>query len=101
MSAVELSETDVDLVPFDVNEMPAALDEGIIDAFSAWEPTPTIAQTQYHGVVIVQRSVTTGYLYFSSSFADQYPAVVNQLVASELRVLNWLKDHDQNLLEAS
>ncbi len=101
MSAVGLTEADVDLVRLDVNEMPAALGEGTIDAFSAWEPTPTITQTQFDDIVIVQRSTTTGYLYFSKSFAEQYPDIVSQIVASEIRALNWLKDTDQNLLEAS
>lgn len=101
MAVVGLSEADVDLVPLDVNEMPEALAAGKIDAFSAWEPTPTIAKTQYDGIVTVQRNTISGYLYFSSSFAAKHPAAVSQIVASQLRALNWLKIDEQNLLEAS
>ena len=101
MALVGLSEDDVDLVPLDVNEMPDALATGKIDAFSAWEPTPTIAKTQYDGIITMQRMITSGYLYFSSSFASKHPTTVSQIVASQLRAINWLKIDEQNLLEAS
>ena len=81
--------------------MTDALAAGKIDAFAAWEPTPTIAKAQYDDAVIVQRFITTAYLYFSTSFKDQYPDTVNQLIASVQRALNWLKIDEQNLLEAS
>lgn len=101
MAAVGLSQDDAHLVPLDVSEMPEALGAGKIDAFSAWEPIPTIAKARYDGIVTVQRFITTAYLYFSSSFAAKHPAAVSQIVASELRALNWLKIDEQNLLEAS
>jgi len=100
LSAFHLSEDDVTLVPLDVSEMPTALDEGIIDAFSAWEPTPTITTTLFPETRIVQRSITTGYLYFSSAFANRYPIQVKHIIASELRALNWLANK-RNLIEAS
>ncbi len=99
--AVDLQETDVRLIPLDVNEMPDALNKGEIDAFSAWEPTPTIAVTQFEDQVVIHRSLTSGYLYFSSSFADGNPEAVRQIVASELRTLKWMRSQDQNLLDAS
>jgi len=43
LASAGLREEDVRLIPLDVTEMPSALAEGAIDAFSAWEPTPTIA----------------------------------------------------------
>jgi NitT/TauT family transport system substrate-binding protein len=88
------------MTPLDVNEMPQALDSDEIDAFSAWEPIPTIALTRYRDQVVIHKSLTTGYLYFSPSFVDRYPKAVRQIVASELRALGWMKQ-DQNLVQAS
>lgn len=101
LSLAGLEETDVHLIPLDVNEMAEALDNGEIDAFSAWEPTPTIATSSYPDQVVIHRSLTSGYLYFSSSLASQHPEAVRQIVASELRALNWMQDDVQNLLAAS
>ena len=43
LASAGLRERDVRLIPLDVTEMPDALADGTINAFSAWEPTPTIA----------------------------------------------------------
>ncbi len=101
LSSEEISESDVSLIALDVNEMPQALDEGRIDAFSAWEPTPTIAKVLYEDQVSVHRSLSTGYLYFARSFAEQQPEAMFLIVASKLRALDWLKTSKDNTLEAS
>ena len=67
-----IRENDVHLMPYEVNEMPAALDRGEIDAFSAWEPTPAEAKLQFSDQTAIHRSFTSGYLYFSRSFAEQH-----------------------------
>ena len=96
-----LGESDVHLVSLDVNEMPDALNEGRIDAFSAWEPTPTIALTRFDDQVVIHRSLSLGFLYFSRSFAEWHSEAVRQLVASELRAVYWLTQRRENLTEAS
>lgn len=96
LSAAGLSESDVTLVPMNVDAMPQALQRGEIDAFSAWEPTPTIATTLY-GQTVVHQFLSTGYMYFSPSFADQHPDLVSSLVAAQARALNWLEQSDVNL----
>lgn len=101
LSSAGLRETDVRLIPLDVNEMPDALAEGRIDAFSAWEPTPTIALTRFERAVVIHRNTTSGYLYFSRSFADRHPEAVRQIVASQLRSMKWLRNQKENLLQAS
>ncbi len=101
LSSANLRETDVRLVLLEVNEMPDALAQGKVDAFSAWEPTPTIASTRYKNQVVIHRSMTSGYLYFSRSFADKYPEAVRQIVASQVRSMAWIKESRKNLFDAS
>lgn len=95
-----LQGSDVRLVPLDVDEMPDALAQGTIDAFSAWEPTPTNAISRFGDQVIIHRSLCSGYLYFSRSFVDRYPEAVRQIVAAELRAISWMENSDQNLIQA-
>ncbi|MRR34519.1 hypothetical protein EG829_07435, partial [bacterium] len=41
-----LSEQDVQLVPLEINEMPQALADRRVDAFSGWEPAPSLARAK-------------------------------------------------------
>lgn len=96
-----LNESDVRMIPLDVNEMPHALNKDEIEAFSAWEPTPSIALEMFQDFVVIHRSISTGYMYFSRNFADENSEAVNQIVASQIRAINWLKREKENLLRAS
>lgn len=96
-----LSEADITLVPLDVSEMPDALQKGQIDAYSAWEPTPSISLAIDNNAVISHRSTTTGYLYFSSALAEVSPVAVRSIVASEIRAMRWLWQGFDNLRTAS
>ncbi len=73
LSSAGLEEADVRLIPLEVDQMPDALADGSIDAFSAWEPTPTIALTRFRNQVVIHRSLSSGYLYFSRSLAESRP----------------------------
>ncbi|MBF0271589.1 MAG: NrtA/SsuA/CpmA family ABC transporter substrate-binding protein [Magnetococcales bacterium] len=99
LAAVGLSEAEVTLVPMEVNAMPLALEQGSIDAFSAWEPTPTLATSRY-GHKIIHRVLSSGYLYFTRDFSEQHPDRVSELVASEARALNWLERSEDHLARA-
>lgn len=101
LASAGLKQVDVTLVQLEVIDMPEALEANRIDAFSAWEPTPTIALTRYKDQVVIHRSLTSGYLYFSAAFASRYPQAIEQIVASELRAINWMRRKDRNLLTAS
>ncbi|KKM23376.1 hypothetical protein LCGC14_1615840, partial [marine sediment metagenome] len=92
-----LREADVRLIQLKVSDLPDALDHGEIDAFAAWEPTPTIALAKFDDFVIIHRGLASTYLYFSNTFADRYPKAVHQIVASQLRTINWLKRQKSNL----
>ncbi len=91
----------VTLVLMDIDEMPAALESGTIDAFSGWEPAPTISISKSMQNHIVQRTMGWGFLYFSPTFSEDHPEIVRLITASSLRALNWMQQDDANLLQAS
>ncbi len=101
ISSAGLEEADVHLIPLDVDQMPDALADGSIDAFSAWEPTPTIALKRFQNQVVIHRSLSSGYLYFSRSLTESRPEALRLIVASQLRAMRWLWRDPQNLLDAS
>lgn len=86
-----LTEDDVDFVAMETTDMPAALQDGRIDAFSSWEPTPAIALAENPEAVVIHRSLSSGYLYFSSSFANDHPEAVRHIVAAQVRAIRWLQ----------
>lgn len=95
-----LDESDVILVPMEVSEMPQALASGKIDAFSAWEPTPTIALRGTGDCAIIRKKLSTGYLYFDKSFADNNHEVLRHILASVIRAIRWIRKNEENLLVA-
>lgn len=99
LSSEGIRETDVRLIQLNVNEMPEALAQGKIEAFSAWEPTPTIALAKFDDFVTIHRSLVSAFLYFSQAFVDRYPQAVHQIVASQVRSINWMKRRKRNLLK--
>ncbi len=101
LSAEGLDESMVDLIPMEVSEMPEALFKGRIDAFSAWEPAPSITLISYPDKVIIHRSLSTGYLYFNKTLYDNHPDIMRLILAAEIRALRWIQADRQNLLKAS
>lgn len=101
LASAGLTEEDVQLIPLDVDAMPDALAEGKIDAFSAWEPTPTIAMTRFPDLTVIYRSLVSQYLYFSRSFAEKHPRSVRHIVASQLRAIHGLQTYDEDLFNAA
>jgi ABC-type taurine transport system substrate-binding protein len=96
-----LDERHVTLIPLDVTQMPEALNRGSIDAFSAWEPTPTISLEKFKGSVVIHQVHSTGYIYFSLSFAEAHRATVREIIAAEIRAVKWLTQSNQNLMTAA
>jgi len=92
-----LTEKDVDFVAMETIDMPAALQDGRIDAFSSWEPTPAIALDENPEAVVIHRSLSSGYLYFSRSFANKHPEAVRHIVAAQVRAIRWLQLQPGNL----
>lgn len=100
LSAAGLRETDVHLVRLNVNEMPDKLAEGHIDAFVAWEPFISIALARFDDFVVIHRSLSSSYMYFSRSLSNRHPETIRLIIASQLRAMAWMRSQAKNLLEA-
>ncbi|MCQ4574738.1 MAG: ABC transporter substrate-binding protein [Candidatus Brocadiales bacterium] len=101
LSAVGLNEEDVHLIPMDIGEMPEALHSGKVDAFSAWEPTPTITLKKYKDTIIIYSKLNSGYLYFPKDFAIEHHDAMYHIVAAAMRAISWMQASDENLGRAS
>ncbi len=101
LASAGVAHDDVRLVAMDVGPMPGALARGDIDAFAAWEPTPTIAIMQNPEAVVIHQSTSSGYLYFSRAFAQSHPGALRQIVAAQIRAMKWLRQKRANLRTAS
>ena len=101
LASEDLSEGDIRLVRLDVNDMAAALSEGKIDAFVAWEPFPTLALEQSADFAIVHRVLSSSYLYMDRAFVDRYPEAARLIVASQVRAMVWMRQSRNNLLRAA
>ncbi len=96
-----LNETNVNLIPMEVTQMPEALHAGKVDAFSAWEPIAAITLIKYPESVTIHRYLSSGYMYFTKALLEKHPEAVRQIVASEIRAIQWTQNDKQNLLQAS
>ena len=101
LSTVGLGESHVVLVRMEVDKMPTALAAGEVDAFSAWEPTPSVALRTVDGTKTVGRRLSSGYLYFSPAFVRDHPELARLVLAAQVRALGWLVQTRENLLRAS
>ncbi len=99
---VGLTEKDVTLVSLDVNEMPDTLLKGKIDAFSVWEPTPSMFMAKYpERFSSVGRQIGSGYLAVSRPFFYRYPETVSLFGAGVVRAMEWLKKDRGNIQKAA
>lgn len=101
LSTVGLGEKDVQLVDMNVSDMPAALESGKIDAFSAWEPTPTIALSKNPAYFVAYRGISNNYLLFSRKLVERQPELARQFLAAFARALYWMKKNPNNLRQAA
>lgn len=92
LSSVGLSEKDITLVPLEANQMADALARGAIDAFAAWEPTPTAAFNKYPGRFAgIHRQIGNSFFLVSAGLAAEKPTAADALAAALLRSVRWLK----------
>ena len=92
-----MKDSDVRMIPMEVGELAVALAENRIEAFSAFEPTPTGALAKHKDFVSIHRFFIPGYIYQTRLFAEKQSAASLQLHASFARSLRWLKKSDKNL----
>lgn len=100
LSSSDMDERDIQLVTMPVNKMLPEIRAGRIDAFAAWEPTPTIAMDQMKELSVVYRGLTQSYLYFSKSFMESNLELVHILTAANLRAVRWMRSHPDHARQA-
>lgn len=78
---------DFEWVNLKVEEMVSALESGHIDAFTAWEPTPAIAEAQGVGKMLMTYghiAMVPASIHTTKDFAYNHPALVVAFLAAQL-----------------
>lgn len=101
LASAGLKESDVKLVPMEINKLAGALARDEVDAFSAWEPTPSAALAKHKEFVVIQKFINSSYLFEGRTFAERYPEETSHIVASFVRALRWMKKDEKNLVRAA
>lgn len=90
----------VQLISMDIIEMTPALANGEIDAFAAWEPTPTLALESNSDFIVTHQGRSLGFIYIKEKLIEENLDVVYQVLAAEIRAIHWLKASDHNIAKA-
>jgi ABC-type nitrate/sulfonate/bicarbonate transport system substrate-binding protein len=101
LKATKMQETDVVLVPMEPSAMPDALEAGTIDAYSAWEPTPSISLARNPKNRAIYRGMSTDWVVLSREFSQKNPRAALALVASFARAINWMRAAANNVDRAA
>jgi NitT/TauT family transport system substrate-binding protein len=91
LSTEGLTEKDITIVPMEARDMPAALAGKKVDAFCAWEPTPSIAFAENQGLYLVHKGLSLAFLYFRKDFVVSHPEQTRQITAAAARSLIWMR----------
>jgi len=100
LSQYGMSDADIIMVPLNVDKLISELENGKIDAFSAYEPVPAIALAGNKDFTVIMKYLNTTYLYFSKPFIDNYREAASAILASHVRALRWMIRDKRNLLKA-
>jgi sulfonate transport system substrate-binding protein len=101
LASMNLSKSQVELIPMDVSGLAEALHQKKIDAFIVWEPISAIAIKTNPTFMINYQKMTSGYMYFSRTFYKKHPEAARQIMASTIRAFKWITANKQNMLTAS
>jgi len=101
LEAAKMTEKDIDLVALEPSQMPDALENGSIMAYSAWEPTPSLSFERNPRNKAIYRGMSTDWLVFSREFAEGQPEAAALLTASFVRAVNWMRQKAANLDKAA
>ncbi|MBL7049385.1 MAG: NrtA/SsuA/CpmA family ABC transporter substrate-binding protein [Nitrospira sp.] len=82
--------------PMEIDELPAALKNGDIDAFAAWEPAPSIALNDSKNAAVIYSGTSSGYMYFSRAFYENNQDAVQHILAAVLRAVEWMQADVKN-----
>jgi sulfonate transport system substrate-binding protein len=96
-----LTKGSVDLIPMDVNQMPAAITNDEIDACATWEPCTSEIVMEDPRAQVIHRSRYLGFLFFRKDSVDRHREAVKQIIASEIRAIRWMLESRDNLEQSS
>ncbi|MEI7613134.1 MAG: NrtA/SsuA/CpmA family ABC transporter substrate-binding protein [Betaproteobacteria bacterium] len=100
LASAGLQENQIRLIPLRVDEMPAALARGDIEAFAAWEPAPSIALNNSDQNRIVFRGQSADYFVMNRQFVANSPEAARHLAAGLVRAIEWMRRSQKNLARA-
>lgn len=92
---------DVTMVPMEPADMPEALETGAIDAYSAWEPTPSISLARNPKNRAIYKGMSTDWVVMPRELTLQQPQVAMSLMASYVRSINWMRRTKANVEQAA
>lgn len=102
LKSVGMTEKDISIIPLDVNEMADALASKKIDAFAAWEPTPTVALQKYPDrFSTLHKQISFSYFMISQQLVNKAPQTAREITAALVRAIRWMKKDNANLALAS
>lgn len=101
LASAGITDKQVTLVPLAVDAMPEALARGEIDAFAAWEPSPSIALAQNEKNHVVFRGISSDYFVIGKEFVKQSPQAAQHLVAGLLRAVEWMRRSQLHIEKAA
>lgn len=96
-----IAETDVQLVAMEPSQMVDALDSGAVDAFSAWEPTPSIAMQRNAANRAIYRGMSSDWVVATEPLVRQREAVALAMTAGYARAVVWMRAANANLERAA
>jgi ABC-type taurine transport system substrate-binding protein len=101
LKAAKLEEKDVQLIQIEPANMPEALDNNVIDAFSAWEPTPTISISRNAKNRAIYKGLSSDWVVLPKAWTTKNPELALLLMASYVRAINWMRQSGENLDRAA
>lgn len=101
LKSAGLSESDIRIAQISIDEMPNALAAGSIDAYSAWEPAPTISLSSDPLAAVIFRGLSSDYFLLADSFEKANREEALLLTASFLRAIEWMRIGSDNLRRAA
>ena len=97
LKAAKLAEKDVQLIQIEPSDMPEALEKNLVDAFSAWEPTPTISISKNARNRAIYKGLSTDWVVFPKNWVESNPEVALLMMASYVRAINWMRQSNEHL----
>lgn len=94
----DLKWEDFEWVNMKVEDMVLALKSGKIEAFTAWEPTPSIAVAQGFGKVLMnfgKYALTPVQIHTTKKFAEKHRDLLVKFLAAQLEKADMIKNHPE------